>query len=985
MSRNRCGAHADCGIEGMRARGHEGTRKLELAGLCLDVPSCARALVPSNALMYAALLAFAGSAHAEEVADTDTLDRIEVVGSRIKRVDVESAEPVIVLEREQLERSGLMSVGDILQDLTVHGAALNTTVNNGGDGTTRVDLRNLGPQRTLVLVDGRRWIPGIDGSVDLNSISLAMVERIEVLKDGASALYGSDAIAGVVNITTRKDFDGIEARAYYGESDHGDGRVQSYDASFGAAGERTRFSGSLSYLKQAEIMAGDREISAVPVFGLPPNDTTAGASQFTTNGLFGFGLRGACPFNPSGNYPANGVCPRPDNRPPPQNRTTFDPATGGYRLFDPRGDGYNFAPENYLQTPQRRMAAFANLTHALGESTEFSLQLYFNERESQQQLAPNPILVGSTFAGASNITVPADHVYNPFGQPVTGLFVRPGGAVRQFSQDADTSRVAAGLDGTLEFAGRLWLWDADLVYGNYDLQNQSSGLSDINRFGLALGPSFRDSSGTARCGTPSAVIAGCVPLDPFRGAAGVTPEMLDYLYYTGTDTTRTQSWNTHLGLSGDLYDLPAGPLAFALGYEYRREEGEARFDARRAALENLDNTDFGGEVVAHEAYLELALPLLEGAPGAELLESSFAVRQSHYDAFGDVTTFEGGLRWKPVEDLLFRASYSEGFRAPIVTDLFFPQAEISSTFFEDPCNIDIQQTPVQNANCIADGVPGGAYVAEIGRYDVIIGGNPDLQPETSTSRTLGVVWNPGGLPGFDLSLDWYQIRVEDAISSVDPSELLAYCANAGVPEACARTERDARGELVQLDGRDLNSGALTVEGYDLTAGYRIDSDAGLFEILWDSTYYSEYTFEVPRGSGQRSAVGHLYPIEPGFRVRSNLDFAWQSGDWSAAVGIRYYSGLDEPCIATAAAAGLCSSPDIASPVFDGRPENHLGSRTYVDLQAGWNTPWNVRALLGVQNAFDRDPPVSYSGTANSFDPSYPIPGRFWYLQLIFSY
>ena len=210
-----------------------------------------------------------------------------MVGSRIKRVDVESSEPVIVLEREQLERSGLMSVGDILQDLTVHGAALNTTVNNGGDGTTRIDLRNLGPQRTLVLVDGRRWIPGIDGSVDLNSIALAVVERIEVLKDGASALYGSDAIAGVVNITTRKDFDGIEARAYYGESGHGDGRVQSYDASFGAAGERTRVSASLSYLKQAETMAGDREISAVPVFGLPPNDVNAGASAFTPNGLYG--------------------------------------------------------------------------------------------------------------------------------------------------------------------------------------------------------------------------------------------------------------------------------------------------------------------------------------------------------------------------------------------------------------------------------------------------------------------------------------------------------------------------------------------------------------------------------------------------------------------------------------------------------------------------------------------------------------------------
>jgi iron complex outermembrane receptor protein len=939
----------------------------------------------------ALLLTLAFPAIAQDTADTethdepDTLERIEVVGSRIKRVDVESSEPVIVLEREQLERSGLMSVGDILQDLTVHGAALNTTVNNGGDGTTRIDLRNLGPQRTLVLVDGRRWIPGIDGSVDLNSIALAVVERIEVLKDGASALYGSDAIAGVVNITTRKDFDGIEARAYYGETGDGDGRVQSYDASFGMAGERTRISASLSYLKQAPIMAGDREISAVPVYGLPPNDVNAGASSFTPNGLFGFGSRGFCPFNASGSYPPSGVCPRPDSRPPPQNRNTFDPATGSYPLFDPRRNGYNFAPENYLQTPQRRMAAFANLTHALGDSTEFNLQLYFNERESEQRLAANPILVGATFAGASAITVPADHVYNPFGQPVTGLFIRPGGAARLFSQDADTSRVAAGLDGSLEFAGRLWLWDADLVYGNYDLAESSSGLSDLTRFGLALGPAFLDSSGVARCGTPTAVIADCVPFDAFHGADGVTGEMLDYLYYTGTDSTRTRAWNYHLGLSGDLVDLPAGPLAMALGYEYRREEGEQRFDARRAALENLDNNDFGGEVVANELYLELALPLLDGAPAAELLEASLAVRQSHYDAFGDTTTLEGGLRWKPVEELLLRASYSEGFRAPIVPDLYFPGSEGFSSFPADPCLEENQPNAEQRANCIADGVPGGSYTAEIGLVRILGGGNPDLQPETSTSRTLGLVWNPPGLPGFDLSLDWYRIEVEDAISPVDPFELMTYCADAAVPEACARTTRDARGELLEVDARQLNSGGLTVEGYDLTAGYRIDTDAGLFELLWDSTYYSEYTFEVPRGSGERSAVGHLFFLEPGFRVRSNLDLAWQRGDWSAAVGLRYYSGLDEACIPAARAAGLCSSPDIASPVFFGGPENHLGSRTYVDLQAGWNTPWNVRALLGVQNVFDRNPPVSYAGTINSFDPSYPIPGRFWYLQLVFSY
>ncbi len=403
---------------------------------------------------FAALLALSSALPAQPPTTPDaTFARVEVVGSRIKRVDVETAQPVLVIERAQLEATGLMSLGDILQDLTVHGAALNTGVNNGGDGTTRVDLRNLGERRTLVLVDGRRWIPGIDGGVDLNSIPLAMVERIEVLKDGASAIYGSDAIAGVINISTREAVDGLATRSYFGQSEHGDGRVESVEASYGWSWERTRASLGFSWQRQAEIFAGDREISEVPTFGLAGNDVTAGASPFTENGLYGFGLRGACPYDQAGNYPANGRCSSADGRPPVFNRSIFDPATSGYRLFDSRRDGYNFAPDNYLATPQERRAVFANLGHDFDGGTRLSLQLFANERASSQQLAPSPLMLGVLAGGVANLTVPADHVHNPFGQPVTGLALRPGGQNRRFMQDADTARIALGLDGVFAAFG----------------------------------------------------------------------------------------------------------------------------------------------------------------------------------------------------------------------------------------------------------------------------------------------------------------------------------------------------------------------------------------------------------------------------------------------------------------------------------------------------------------------------------------------------
>lgn len=913
-----------------------------------------------------------------------TLDRVEVVGSRIKRVDIETWKPVLVLERVQLEQTGMASVGEILQSLQVHGASFNTTFNNGGDGTTRIDLRNLGDQRTLVLVDGRRWIPGIDGAVDLNSIPLAIIERIEVLKDGASAIYGSDAIAGVVSLTTRRDFEGHEARVQLGAYEQGDGRTRSLEVTSGWAGDSGHLTLSISHQRQDPVFARDREISSVPVFGLPPNDVRAGASFSTPFGLFGFGSRGICPFDASGNYPSSGLCPRPDGRPPPLNRSIFDPATGGYRLFDLASDGYNFAEENYLLTPQQRSAFFLNARRDLFDTVSASLQVVYNERLSAQELAPSPISLSTLFSGTNNVVVPADHVYNPFGQPVTSMALRPGGQLRRFEQDADTVRIAAGLSGIWDVGGRFLSWGADAVFGRYDIVASSEGLLDPARLALALGPSFSDASGVARCGTPAAVLDGCVPLDAFHGPDALTPEMLDYLYYAGQDRTRTESRMLHLHLDGDLLDLPAGSLAFAAGVEYRREAGNSRLDPRRVATQGITDTSYGGRQSVREAYLELSAPLLDSVPGANLLEASAALRHSRYDSFGSTNNLDAGLRWKPVEQLMLRISQAEGFRAPIVSELFFPIAEGFDGLTLDPCNAANGPDATQRANCAADGVPGGQYEQTGAIFDVLTGGNPALRPESSRSRTAGLVWNPPWAPGFDLSLDWYRVHIADAIAQPGYFELLRFCADSGVPEACERTLRDANGELLAVDARLLNSGELEVEGWDLGLNYRRDTGLGVFAISWDTSYTTRYRFESPRGSGTRSALGNLRRWEPGFRLRSNLNLSWQRGDWSASVIARHYSALDEACINPAqfGRPELCSNPELPSQVISGFPSNRLPSRTYVDLQAGRETPWNGRVVIGLRNAFDRDPPVSYSTFANSFDPAYPLPGRFWYVQVV---
>src|SRR5688500_11356686 len=254
------------------------------------------------------IAATSAPAYAQDQDDAEELETITVVGSRIKRTDIETSQPVFVIEREDLQKTGLVSVGDVLQKLTTSGQTINTTYNNGGDGSTLVDLRNLGSNRTLVLVNSRRWVSSLGGSVDLNTIPVAVIERVEVLKDGASAIYGSDAIAGVINITTRDTYDGAEAQAYISESEEGDGRNQAYDFTIGSSTDRASALVNVSYVKQEPIFAGDRPISAVPTQGIPATNVNAGASSSTRFGRFdGPGIPGTIVLGPGNEGCSTGV------------------------------------------------------------------------------------------------------------------------------------------------------------------------------------------------------------------------------------------------------------------------------------------------------------------------------------------------------------------------------------------------------------------------------------------------------------------------------------------------------------------------------------------------------------------------------------------------------------------------------------------------------------------------------------------------------
>lgn len=926
----------------------------------------------------------------EQQEEATTLDRIEVTGSRIKRTDIETSQPVFTLSREEIAAQGLTSVGDVIQNISANGSTLNTTFNNGGNGETRVSLRNLGSNRTLVLVNGRRWVggTGLGGAVDLNTIPTAAVERIEVLKDGASAIYGSDAIAGVVNVILRQNFDGAEANAYIGQFDEGDGTREAYDFTIGSSGERWSAMVGVGYVKEEPVMAGDRAISAVPVFGSTPG---LGGSSTTPNGTFCiFGTTQFCE-HPNGEYGLWQINPTAPN---------------GYTTYRGSIDNYNFAPDNYLVTPQERTSLFASASLDITDEIRFRATTQFNQRRSEQLLAAMPVVIiplfgiGAPAFGPGDTVISADNIYNPFGRDIDWVqrrVVETGG--RSFNQDVDTFAFNGAFEGSFEIGERFFSWELGMFYGENEQNDTTYGLFQYSKLKNALGPSMIV-NGTPVCvttpGDASTVIDGCVPMNFLGGAGTITPEMLAYSSFVAQDSFGYEQKTYYGSIGGELFDLPGGPMAFSFGIEHREESG---FDQPDALINSGDTTGnartaTAGAYSLDEAYLELAIPLLADMPAANLLEFSVATRYSDYSNFGDTLNSKFGFKWKPIEDLMIRGNWAEGFRAPSIGELFQGVSDSFPTL-SDPCNsVNFPGlTPEQQARCTAAGVPAGGYNQTNSQIRISVGGNPNLLPEKAESKTLGLVWSPGFLEGFDVSLDWWNIELEDTISGLSGQAIANRCIREGDAGACALITRGANGTIVDLLSSGLNIGSGEVEGYDMTLGYRLPETAwGNFQVIWDTTYVTkvEYDFDGDGIRGEVSEGGNLVgeysDRNNNWRIRSNVAVRWTKGDWGATWNIRYYDGQDEDCSGFNAANTqlLCSDPDrivdneAGNPVA--APENYIPSVTYNDASVFWNSPWNARITLGVNNILDRDPPVSVSTFANSFDPQYEIPGRFYYMR-----
>ena len=985
----------------------------------------------SFALVGATALAGTSVAFAQDTPSEDELDTVVVTGSRIRvATDEEGTSPVLTIDRAALEATGLTSVGDVLFNITASdGGALRnvTTTTNGSDGTQNISLRGLGSTRTLLLVNGRRWVTQGTGDVDLNTIPISVVERIEVLKDGASAIYGSDAIAGVVNVITRKNFDGAEASAYIGAYSKGDGLQQSYDFTVGSNSDRWNAVLSLGYQTQDPVYAGDREISSVPVFG--GGAIGSGGYYGSGSNAYGNGARCALGFGAVNAQGFRECLDGPDaNTAPDLITRTLNPgrpgtATTDFRPFvsytlDGSGnsDRYNFAPVNYLLQPIERFNVYGQGTLRLTDRINANVQAVYVKRDSDQQLAEVPLTMNTNgTSGPQWAFAPtANNVFNPFAQDFRSYNFRSIAiGPRKPYYDNDNTAVTLSLDGSFDLAGRDMYWDVGYSYLNSRISVRGENYVNLFNLRRAVGPSFRDASGL-HCGTPGNVIVGCVPYNVFGGpdlglAAGVITQaeydaMNRYVSYTKNEFQENTTKDYFANISGSIVDLPAGPLGFAVGLEHRRTGYVNQPDALVAGGGSSDNFSepTNGTVNSDEIYAELNVPILADIPGAKLLEVNLAARKSDYETsgfFGGVdvnpdlggdTSKKIGVKWQVFDDLMFRGTYSESFRAPSVNDLYqgggesFPQAV-------DPCNpANIGLGSTDASRCIADNVPAAGIAQANAQIRSLVGGNPGLQPEFGTTKSFGVVYSPSWAPGLNFTLDWYNIALEDVISFRGSQSILNACYRVpGSPGAaadpaqralfCSFVTRDAGGNITDLRQTSFNLSQGEVEGYDFQATYAMPETAwGKFSFQWDNTYQTENTLF--------GTVGE-YNGAPTWRLRSNITTSWQKGDWDASWAMRYYSALDESCDGgNYFEYGITPQEICNHDVYDSngnflRFENEIGSRIYHDVQVGVKLPWNAKVSAGARNLFGKEPPITRNSFAHSFDGAYDLPGGgFFYLQ-----
>lgn len=938
---------------------------------------------------------------------------IIVTGSRVTNPNLELSSPVTFVGSEELDLRQTNTAEQFLRELPSAIPSVGSAVNNGNGGSSFVNLRGIGSQRNLVLLDGRRFVPAdTTGRVDLNSIPLAVIERTDILTGGATTTYGADAVSGVVNFITKRDFAGVEANGSTQVTERGDGETYRVDLTIGANFDDGRGNAVLSvgYQDTQAVFQGDREFSEFNVGSF--NGEAAGSSNAIPAVIVGPIPGGFGQLAPDGQTVLEGTFDRP----------------------------FNFNPFNIFQTPFERYNIYGSARYEVSDAVEVYSQAAFSKQTVSTIIAPGGSFFNTYQLNLNNPTIPLGvanqfceglgltdaectaGINTPFGATLADGSANPdyvefASQVRRRSIEAGTRNsdftstlfnmvvgARGGITDTID-------WDVSATYGESERLQRQSGFARFDRLQQSL---LALPDGT--CTDPS---GGCVPINLFglEGDLG-GQDAIDYVFsLTQQVITATSIATVNGTIAGDFgWGISDTPIGFATGVEFReftatRQSDEASQTPGAVVGGGGAAPDINGAYDVVDVFGELIIPIFEGVPGAENLTLELGARYSDYSTAGTEFTWKAGGVYEPVRGFSIRGNYQVAARAPNIGELFAPVTTGLSNLANDPCqdqdltnNVGDPPTGDLLAACLAQVPPGSPGAAAIqngtvlppaaGQINVTSGGNPDLGTEEATTWTVGAIFQPEALPGFSLSVDYFNIEVEGAVSTPTVGDVNSLCFDnpSATNPGCQITAISRNPTTGGLDGAPdetpglflnaSNLGLIATDGIDFALRYGFDlTDTVGLSLSSNATWTFANTFQATPTGLNRECVG-FYSVNcnPQSEVVVDSRVTASFDDFvSLSLRWRYLSGVEqEPQDINDNGEAFIGN----SPLFGDVDFTQIPAESYFDLTGQFDVTENILLTLTVQNLFDNQPAVvgSNIGTTsfnsgNIYPSSYDPLGR----------
>ncbi|WP_417624596.1 TonB-dependent receptor domain-containing protein [Paremcibacter congregatus] len=1010
------------------------------------------ALAVASTITFGVQAAYAAddAAAAEEV----TFEEVVVTGSRIVRKDIQSVSPLAITDAQEIKFSGHTRIEDMLNSMPQIEASETGFLANGATGTASLDLRGLGSQRTLVLINGRRMQPGgiNTNAADINQIPAGLIKQVDIATGGASSTYGADAVSGVVNFIMDKQFEGLKITggisAYQHnnnnkymqglQSDAGfdfpkgstfDGEQYNIEMAMGSAfadgkGHAVVYA---NYRKIKELRQESRDYAScalngggtacggsgnavVPNFDIYSVDPNTGATisgyhrwtkkdvedGLTTtsmvgklriggDGLPGYldddGVRVAAPWFPTSLTDPSGFADHDAN--------TYDTLGSDSSIIGSSGNVYNYAPVNHFQRPDERFAAGAFLDYEINEYFHPYAEVMFSRDTTKAQIAESgtffdeeyriscssPLLTAAQSAaicGTRGLTANDD-----FGVYVGKRNVE--GGPRQDNLTHSAFRIVVGSEGQITDT---WRYDASLTYGSTN--SSTAYKNDFYAPNIKNALNVEEVDGVVQCADPAARAAGCIPYDIFT-YQGVTPEQANYLTATGVMTGQTSQLVANAYVTGDLpVSIAEDPIQVVFGAEYRKETFERTSDqlfeeglllGQGGATASVD-----GSYNTKEFFTEAFIPLIQGVEFAQELSLELGFRISDFSTTGSNSTYKIGANWQPIDEIKFRGSYARAVRAPNVLELFLPQTE-GLWSGEDPCSGAAPE--LTEAQCALTGVKAGQYgnISEspAAQYNSFDGGNPNLEPEVADTFTVGFVASP--MDGLNISLDYWDIKISNLIDNIDQELAVTECGKTGNAVLCSLVTRAPNGSLWlgkagRVTATNQNLGYTHQKGLDLVVDYQINAGEGTFNVDLVGTYLlGKFTQEIPDFAPSEYECKGKFGSNcyPSPKWRHALRIGYDSNDfWRVTAKWRHYAKVvNEDATETGINAAMAA-------------------QNYFDLTANFIATENIDVTMGVNNIFDKEPPIvggrySGAGNANSYAGFYDTLGRYLHMSVTASF